>query len=171
MLKEIAPALADENISPEEAKQYAHEVLDRFRNPYLEHKWLNITLQYTSKMLMRNVPNILNHYAKNNAPPKLMALGFAGYIRFMQGEKNELGQYIGHTVGKTFVINDDRAALLHRHYARQEKRALVYEILADEMLWGRDLTKLFEFADTVTTHLYGLLDANNNVRAYIQSVV
>lgn len=170
MMKEIAPALADENISLAETKLYAQQVIDRFRNPFLGHKWLSITLQYSSKMLMRNVPNVLNHYAKNNTPPKLMALGFAAYIRFMQSDVNEQGQYTGQANGKTFIINDDKARLLHMHYRREEKRAMVYEILSDEMLWGMDMTKLFEFADFVSKYFYGITEAGN-VKNYINSIL
>ncbi len=172
MMNEIAPAVTDDvNIFLAEAKLYAHEVLDRFRNPFLEHKWLSITLQYSSKMLMRNVPNILNHYSKHNSPPKLMALGFAAYIRFMHSEVNELGQYVVHACGKPYIINDDKAALIHRHYERKETLALVYEVLADEMLWGRDLTKLFGFADMVAAHLFGIIDAGDNIKAYLATQV
>ena len=170
MMHEIAPALTDDNIDLFEAKQYAQEVIDRFRNPFLDHKWLSITLQYSSKMLMRNVPNLLNHYAKNSAPPKLMALGFACYIRFMDSQVNAQGQYTGHANDKIFVITDDKAALLHRHYERKEKQALVCEILSDEMLWGRDLTSLFGFAEMVTGYYTGITGAVD-VKEYIKGLI
>ena len=170
MMHEIAPALTDDNISLAEAKLYAQEVIDRFRNPFLEHKWLSITLQYSSKMLMRNVPNLLNHYAKNNTPPKLIALGFAAYIRFMDSDINAQGQHTGYANGKTFLITDDKVELLQKHYERKEMRALVYEVLADEMLWGRDLTSLFGFADMVTEYFIGLSGAAD-AKEYIKSLV
>lgn len=170
MMHEIAPALAGDNISLGEAKLYAQEVLDRFRNPFLEHKWLSITLQYSSKMLMRNVPNLLNHYAKNNTPPKLIALGFAAYIRFMDSDINAQGQYTGYTNNDTFIITDDKAELLHKHYDRKEKRALVCEVLADERLWGQDLTQLIGFADIVVEYFIGLSDAKD-AKAYVNSLL
>ncbi len=170
MLKEIAPALTNSELSYEEARDFAVKVLDRFCNPYMEHKWLNITLQYTSKMLMRNVPNILNHYSKNNAPPKLMALGFAAYLRFMRSEKNDQGQYTGSVNGKDYVINDDKAELLYRHCRRKERKAFVYEVLQDEMLWNRDMTKLFGLVDEVANHFetITLITAENkNLLEYV----
>lgn len=170
MMHEIAPALTNDDISLGEAKLYAGEVLDRFRNPFLEHKWLSITLQYSSKMLMRNVPNLLNHYAKHSSPPKLMALGFAAYLRFMQSEQDAQGQFRGHAAGKTFVINDDKAILLHSHYERKQKHALVYEVLADEILWGRDLTNLFGFADTVINYFIAISEATD-VKAWLATVL
>jgi len=170
VMHEIAPALTNDDILLDEAKLYAGEVLDRFRNPFLEHKWLSITLQYSSKMLMRNVPNLLNHYAKHNAPPKLMAIGFAAYLRFMQSEQNSQGQFIGQATGKTYVINDDKAALLHSHCERKQKHALVYEMLADEMLWGRDLTGLFGFADMVAEY-FEAISETQDVKAWLMSIL
>jgi len=160
MIKEISPALTNDSLSYEEAKEFALKVLDRFRNPYIEHKWLNITLQYSSKMLMRNVPNLLNHYAKNNTAPKLMSLGFAAYLRFIDSERNEQGQYTGSANGKEYIINDDKAALLHKHYQRKNVPAFVYEVLEDEMLWGRDLNKFFGFTSAVANHLENIIAYN-----------
>lgn len=170
MMHEIAPALTNDDISLGEAKLYAGEVLDRFRNPFLEHKWLSITLQYSSKMLMRNVPNLLNHYEKNSMPPKLMALGFAAYLRFMQSEQNSQAQFTGNANGKTFVINDDKAGLLHSHYERKQKYALVYEVLADEQLWGWDLTALPGFADMVADY-FEAITTTHDVKAWLASIV
>ncbi len=59
-------------------------MLDRYRNPYIEHLWLNILVQYSSKMKMRNVPLLLRHYEKAGNIPEYMALGFAGHLLFMK---------------------------------------------------------------------------------------
>src|SRR5687767_277182 len=55
MMQEIAPAITNKNISIDAAREFAGKVLDRFRNPHIEHQWLSITLQYSSKMKMRNI--------------------------------------------------------------------------------------------------------------------
>ena len=60
MMQEIAPSITTENISLETAREFAAKVLDRFRNPHIEHQWLSITMQYSSKMRMRNIPIIQN---------------------------------------------------------------------------------------------------------------
>jgi len=95
MQQEIAVAIEDEQISYEEAVAYSHKVLDRFSNPYLEHKWLSICLQYSSKMLIRNIPNLLNYYKKKDTVPALMALGFAEYILFIKSRQIEKGKFVG----------------------------------------------------------------------------
>jgi len=170
MMHEIGPALTTDDLSYEEAKLYALSVLERFRNPFLEHRWMSISLQYSSKMLMRNVPNLLNHYNKHNSPPRLIALGFAGYLRFMRSELNGQGQYVGNANGKDYIITDDKAELLHKHYQRKEQHAFVYEVLADEALWGQDLNLLFGFTDAVSAHLHAINEADD-MKAYIKSVL
>lgn len=58
MLQEIAPAIPCV-LEVTEALNFGQQVLDRFRNPHLQHRWLAITLQYTSKLAMRVVPVLL----------------------------------------------------------------------------------------------------------------
>jgi tagaturonate reductase len=50
-------------IIPEaEAKAFADKVLDRYRNAFIEHHWISITAQYSSKMYLRNGFVIENYY-------------------------------------------------------------------------------------------------------------
>ena len=50
---EIVPAIVTADISKEDALQFGNSVLDRYRNPFIEHQWLSISVQYTMKMKMR----------------------------------------------------------------------------------------------------------------------
>ena len=77
MLKEIAQAVPYP-LPDNAAHEFGTKVLDRFRNPYLQHQWLNITLQYTSKMKMRNIPILIRYYELYDTTPKNFAFGFAG---------------------------------------------------------------------------------------------
>ena len=52
-------------ISLEEAKTFALQVIDRFSNQSIEHLWLNISVQYTSKMQMRVVPLVEKYVGQN----------------------------------------------------------------------------------------------------------
>lgn len=113
MLDEIVPAIVSEKVSREEGLEFSAKVLDRYRNPFIEHQWLSISLQYSSKMKMRNVPVLLKHYEKTDAVPQHMALGFAAYLLFMESVINERNESAGELAGKQYVINDDRAAQLH----------------------------------------------------------
>lgn len=148
MFREIAPSIVSKDLSYEEAKAFGEKVLDRFRNPFIEHRWLSITVQYSSKMRMRNLPLLLKYYENTGAVPQAMALGFAAYILFMRcTEKN--GVFTGNANGKSYTIQDDHAGW----FAEREQlsgKALVKEVLSNTAYWNHDLTQLPGFLDAVT---------------------
>src|SRR5687768_9193014 len=92
MLQELAPAIPYK-VSPDVAKDFGNKVLDRFRNPKIKHQWINITVQYTSKIKMRILPLLLSHYKQQQSPPELLALGFAGYLLFTRPIKTQNQKY------------------------------------------------------------------------------
>ncbi len=68
MLQEITPAIPYE-LPLQEARDFGLSVLDRFRNPHIQHQWISITMQYSSKMKMRVIPVLLEHYRHQGEPP------------------------------------------------------------------------------------------------------
>jgi len=157
MLQEMVPAITDIYITEAAATQFAQAVLDRFRNPHIAHQWVSITMQYTSKMKMRNVPVLLRHYQRSQEPPVWMALGFAAYLLFMRSERTADGQYKGMANGREHTIQDDHAAWFHEQWKRLEPAVLVKEVLGNTGLWGTDLTALKGFHKAVTGALSALL--------------
>lgn len=160
MLLEITPTLLSNNISESEAVRFSKSVLDRFRNPYLEHKWESISVQFSSKMLMRNVPTILKHYELKHTVPKLMAFGFAAYIYFMRSDTIKAGQYIRRCFGKETRIEDHQADTLNNYWQGSNVREIVLSILSDKGLWQTDLSKLSGFYEEV---LNGVLKLRQQV--------
>jgi tagaturonate reductase len=148
MANEIAPAIVSSGLSLDEAKAFAEKVRDRFRNPFIEHKWLSISVQYSSKMKMRNLPVLLNYYETENAVPQLMALGFAAYILFMNCTKAD-GKFIGSAAGKEYTIPDEHADwFAERNNLSVDE--LVDAVLSDSQFWENDLTLLAGFAEAVS---------------------
>jgi len=80
LVEEIVPTLPDIGVGVDEAKRFAENVIDRFRNPYLWHHWSSIQLNYEAKMRMRNMATISRYYNRFQSVPPLMALSFAGYL-------------------------------------------------------------------------------------------
>lgn len=156
MITNIIPAVVDDNISETEARQFASDVLDRFRNPFLDHKWLSISMQYSSKMNMRNLPVLFKYYERFNTFPDYMALGFAAFLLFMKSEL-ENGKYTGAVNGAAYTIQDDQAAYFSSTWKESGLEDMVMKVLANESLWGRNLASLPGFAEAVTQHLQSLL--------------
>ncbi|MEP7258604.1 MAG: tagaturonate reductase [Flavitalea sp.] len=158
MKQEIAPAITNKDLSIEDARDFSSKVIDRFRNPFIEHKWLSITVQYSSKMKMRNIPTLLKHYEKSSGVPGCMALGFAAYILFMRCTEKD-GVFTGSINGKQYIIQDDHASWYAEKQGLSGKE-LVKVVLSDTSYWGSDLSLLPGFSEAVIND-YGRLEKGN----------
>ncbi|HVZ96460.1 MAG TPA: tagaturonate reductase [Chitinophagaceae bacterium] len=168
MLDEIAKAIIDEQINYDEAKSFGEKVIDRFSNPFIEHQWLSITLQYTSKMMMRNIPVLQKHYQKNNSVPDLIAIGFAAYILFMKSRRNEKGNFTGTANNTDYPITDDKAAILYEYWQQDKVDAVVQNIFADKSLWNDDLNQYPGFGEAVTRNVKFII--KNGASRLIQTI-
>lgn len=157
MLDEIIAGIPY-RVQPGVATTFGKKVLDRFRNPFIEHKWVSITMQYTSKMKMRNIPVLLKYYQDNPGVPGSIALGFAAYIRFMETTKKADGKYYTEINGKTIHVQDDQAAYISGLWQRNGAAGIVNAVLRDVDLWGSDLTALHGFEAAVAQYLKAIIE-------------
>lgn len=158
MAGEITPSITGDMLGAEAASSFASAVLDRFRNPYIEHKWLNITLQYSSKMAMRNVPVIIQYMQRTGEVPLNMALGFAAHILFLKCTLESDGKYYGRRNGNPYPVSDDNAAFYASCWQHQDIKKIVSLVLANQEIWGADLLLQEGFADEVTNCLAALVN-------------
>jgi len=156
MRAEIAPAIPYK-VSTEETDDFAFKVLDRFRNPNIEHQWISISMQYSSKIKLRVVPLLLNHYKQSNTVPELMALGFAAFIRFMKSEKTD-DKYTGELNGEKYTITDSQAEYFYKAWLNNNVEKVVSVILEDKNLWNTDLYTLPGFKDAVVAYLNAIIN-------------
>jgi tagaturonate reductase len=148
MLHEIAagiPYPIDNKVS----QDFGKKVLDRFRNPYLQHHWLSITMQYTSKMRMRNVPVILKYAETMKTVPENIALGFAAYLLFLRPVEKRADGYYGNWQNEAYRINDDQAPYFFEKWKKAGAAEIVDQVLGDAGLWGDDLSAIPGFAAAV----------------------
>jgi len=153
MKDEIAPAICSHLISNEDTTLFCIQVLDRFRNPFIEHQWLNITAQYTSKIEMRIVPVLMQYYQQNSKAPKHLALGFAAYLLFIKTGFKENGTLYGEAGNRQFEIKDDKAICVHDLMHNDNANITVTEILKDKYLWGVDLHKVNGFSEMIQQYI------------------
>jgi len=156
-LNEIAVAMSDENISYKQACEFAIKVIDRFKNPFIDHPWINISVQYSSKMKMRNIPLLLKHYEKTSATPESMSIGFAAFLLFMACTKKPNGKYCGRLNGMEYEVQDDQAAYFADKWANYQPTEVVEEVLRDKNFWDYDLSQLNGFANAVKINLQSLI--------------
>lgn len=114
---EIIPTL---DLPKEELCAYADDVLERFANPFIKHYLSSIALNSVSKFKVRVLPSILTYIEQYNAAPKTLMEAFGALLRFY----------------RTDMANDDPKVMAFL------KTATVEEALANDSLWGQDLSFL-----------------------------
>ena len=115
--EEIIPTL---DLPRDELIEYADNVIVRFSNPYIKHMLSSIALNSVSKFKVRVLPSILEYIKRYNKMPETLIFSFAKLIDFYT----------------TDMTNDDAEVTAFM------KNATVGEILANEKLWGEDLSFL-----------------------------
>jgi tagaturonate reductase len=163
ILDDIASAILSDLISKEEARAFGLSVLNRYRNPHIDFQWLDICVQDTSKIRIRAIPIILQHYERYGYVPRHISMGMAAYILFMRSTRDSTGpnhdspasppngasSFTGHLGGREYTITDDFAPDLYDKWQQSSLPAVVDSILGDKRLWGADLNSLQGFADSV----------------------
>jgi tagaturonate reductase len=156
MGEEIIPAISGGQITTDQAAEFAEKVIGRFDNPFIEHSWLSITLQYSSKMNLRNVATLMKYMEKFGTVPKHMAMALAAHILFMKSEMDGEGNFYGNANGSPYLITDEHAGYYFGKWQRSETGNMVHEILSNEKLWGKDLGALPGLSDMVDIYLDAL---------------
>lgn len=151
MRNEIAKAIPYE-VTQQQTDEFATNVLDRFKNPFIKHQWLSITANYTSKLKMRVIPILLTHAKRFEKVPALIAMGFAAYIRFMKPVTEKEGNVYGEVNGAQYHINDTQAVYLAELW-KNHPHNIVEVVLKDVSLWGESLTEISGFSECVAEHL------------------
>ena len=130
-----------------ELLSYANQVLDRFRNPSIRHELLAISLNSFSKYRTRVLPTILELYENNPESANHLLLSLAALIRFYQGSMN----------GQSIPINDSPYILTKMeklwYFKPPDYIDITHAVLADNKLWGQDLTMIKGLTDKVSHFL------------------
>lgn len=153
MLNEITPCIISDNISKEEAETFAGNVIDRFKNPNIQHKWISISVQYTGKMKMRNVPLIIKHYTISDTVPTHMAIGFAAYLQFLKPVENRDNAYFGWANGHSYKIDDEFASWYFANWQGKSIEEAVKTSMSNIDIWGTDLTQWKGFYEAVLKYV------------------
>ena len=143
LFEEILPVLP---LPKEDVENFAAAVQDRFRNPFIDHELLSISLNSTSKWRARNMPSFLEYVAQYGKLPACLSMSFAAYIAFYSSgirELTDVGLVCHRPKGNCYTCRDDRWVLEfyweHRNDSAEE---LTTAVMKNEQMWGRDLTEI-----------------------------
>ncbi|MFQ5709348.1 MAG: tagaturonate reductase [bacterium] len=149
---EILPGLMSEQNS---TSVFAEEVLERFRNPYLQHRLIDISIQSTSKMRTRIIPSIVRYYEQFHNLPRFLCFGYACYLLFVKSVEQKDGRFYGQRGSEPYPINDDQGLFFFQLWQQTNpnSKEAVFEFVTavceNEPLWGVNLTNLPGFVDIV----------------------
>ena len=144
---EIIPTLT---LPKDELESFAFSVTERFKNPFIDHALLSISLNSTSKWKARVLPSVKDYIKNTKSLPKCLTTSFALYIAFYKNgkEMTESGLAAVRPNGDSYTISDDKAVLeFYLAHKDDSARDLAYAVCANEDFWGEDLTKLEGFAE------------------------
>ena len=146
--QEVIPTLS---LDKEQLVQFADEVLKRFRNPFIKHELMSISLNSLTKFKTRLLPQLLTYSQRFNKPPKYISFSLAALIAFYRG------QYQGQAISLT-----DDAHLLEKFKEWQplyqhDVKTLVSNVLKMTDHWGQDLNNVTGLTDLVTKNLENIL--------------
>lgn len=148
---EIIPTLS---LPESELKEFAYAVTERFKNPFIDHKLLDISLNSTSKWKARVMPSLKGYVEKMNALPKCICASFAYYIQFYRGTEESDAGLIAQRGAETYLIKDDKAVLSFYNAHKNDSLAdLVHAVCTNVDFWGEDLTQIPNFESTILNNL------------------
>jgi len=157
VFEDIIPTLEADK---DELEDFAAKIFERFKNPYIDHKWLDISLNSTSKFKTRVLPSLVQHIEEYDKVPESLSFALASLIHFYHGTELEEGKLVAHRKGEKYLIRDDQEVLgyfanLWTNYeaAKISLAEVGADVLANKNFWGRDLNELPGLTDSLINNL------------------
>ncbi|SET40497.1 tagaturonate reductase [Natronincola peptidivorans] len=144
---EIIPTL---DLPQAELESFANDVLDRFKNPFIKHQLMSISLNSMSKFETRVLPSILEYQNRKGELPKKLTFSLAALIAFYKGDRN--GEKIGLCDDEDILEQYDTLWKVYDNTQAQLVN-VVSTILANEKIWKMDLNQISGLTNIVVEYL------------------
>ncbi len=168
---EIFPTVA---LPDDEKKFFADSIVERFLNPFAQHRLLSISLNSVSKWKVRVLPSLLDYVEMKKALPEVLTFSLAALIRFYMLEMKE-GNAVGTVDGREYPVADDAdkleffAAATAKFKQDGDVKALTASVLGRTDFWEMDLNTVPGMADYVSAKLELIL--KDGVRAAVKTIL
>ncbi|MBF0579978.1 tagaturonate reductase [Erysipelotrichaceae bacterium RD49] len=146
---EIIPTLS---LPAEDCKDFAAAVTERFKNPFIDHALLAISLNSTAKWKARVMPSLLGYVEKFGKLPKALTTSLASYIAFYRGQELTPDglKAVNPVTKEEYLIKDDPEVLeFYAENSGLSNKELVNKVLSNKSFWDRDLTEVDGLEDAV----------------------
>ena len=150
IFEEIIPTL---DMPQEELTSFAEDVLDRFRNPFIHHLLISISLNSVSKYKTRCLPSLLTFQEERQQLPRNLVFSLASLLYFYQGNRGEASIPLKDDAE---VLQFFRDAWNDVNSGKQTLASLVESTLSKDSFWGQDLTQIAGLSSALMGHLEAL---------------
>ncbi|HLT54270.1 MAG TPA: tagaturonate reductase [Flavobacteriaceae bacterium] len=117
-----------------EVDDFAEEVFDRFRNPFIKHLLSSIALNSISKFKVRVLPSLLTYQENEGKLPTHLTFSLACLLRFYKGEWH----------GEVLPVQDDVqiVSFFKSLWSTSNTQEIVEKALSNKTFWDQDLTQV-----------------------------
>ena len=124
------------DLPKEELKQFAADVVERFKNPFVDHQVTSIMLNSFPKFQTRDLPGLKIYLERKGELPQGLVLGLAAIITYYKGGKRADGTDI--------VPNDaqDIMDMLKSLWTTGDTQKITNGVLGATSIWGEDLNHI-----------------------------
>ncbi len=145
--EEIIPTL---DLPSEELKQFAHDVIERFQNPFIKHELSSIALNSISKYKVRVLPSVLEYVKRKGTLPDRLIFSLACLIQFYKGDFK----------GTSTPVNDsaDIVEFFKNIWRSRDLRSVAEGTLSNTSFWDEDLRKIPGLTNRLIFFLERLVD-------------
>lgn len=161
--EEIIPTI---DLSEDEKCAFAEAVIERYKNPYIRHELLSISLNSMTKYVTRILPSVLDYIELNQELPNRLIFALSALMVFYKGERD----------GEEIILKDDPFFLdfWQENWKKHESgelstNDLVNKFLSMESHFGIDLTTIKELPELVTYYVDLIL--NTGMKQAVKTVL
>lgn len=140
---EIVPTIS---IPGEDPAEFAREVINRFKNPFIRHELITISLNSISKFKVRVLPTILDYYHLRGQFPHRLTFSFASLIHLYLKDG--------------FALQDNGEFLgFFKSLRAEDPDIVVQKVLSNTVFWDQDLSRFEGLKELMTAHLQSVTSA------------
>ncbi len=160
IFEEIIPTL---DLKEEDLVRFAHDVLERFSNPFIKHYLLSISLNSVSKFKARVLPSLQEYILRKGKLPEMLTFSLASLIAFYRGKAMGENCLLGARGTEEYRICDDMDILeafqgYWSNYkgTKGEIASIVVGVLGNTHWWGSDLNEVAGLGEKVSEQLFSI---------------
>jgi tagaturonate reductase len=159
---EVIPTL---DLPKDDLINFAQAVDGRFKNPYIKHALLSISLNSVSKWRTRCMPSLIGYIERKGELPRHLTFSIAALMAFYTGSEIRGKVLIGHRGVQEYEIHDDEAVVsFFAKNSSSPTKEFVHSYLSNVDFHGQDLSQVQGLEEAVVAYLddirtFGMRDA------------